>query len=49
MSTSDAELLGAARNGDEEAWEQIITRYQPLVDTISRRHRLAPYDANDVS
>lgn len=49
MSTSDAELLGAARNGDEGAWEQIITRYQPLVDTISRRHRLAPYDANDVS
>ena len=49
MSTSDAELLGAARNGDEEAWEQIITRYQSLVNTISRRHRLAPYDANDVS
>jgi RNA polymerase sigma factor (sigma-70 family) len=49
VSRSDAELLGAARKGDEAAWEQIITRYQPLVNSISRRHRLAPYDANDVS
>jgi RNA polymerase sigma factor (sigma-70 family) len=49
VSPSDAELLEAARTGDEEAWEQIITRYQPLIDAISRRHRLAPYDAPDVS
>jgi RNA polymerase sigma factor (sigma-70 family) len=49
VSHSDAELLGAAKKGDEEAWDKIITRYQPLIDTISRRHRLAPYDAHDVS
>jgi RNA polymerase sigma factor (sigma-70 family) len=49
VSRSDAELLGAAKNGDEEAWEQIITRYESLIDTISRRHRLAAYDAHDVS
>ena len=49
MSLSDAELLGAARNGDEEAWEQIVARYQSLINAISRRYRLAPYDAHDVS
>jgi RNA polymerase sigma factor (sigma-70 family) len=46
---SDADLLEAARKGDEEAWEQIVSRYQPLINAISRRHRLAPYDAHDVS
>jgi RNA polymerase sigma factor (sigma-70 family) len=49
MSPSDTELLGAARKGDEEAWEQIIDRYQSLINGISRRHHLAPYDAHDVS
>ena len=49
MSMSDAELLGAARKGDETAWEQIIARYQSLINAISRRYRLAPYDAHDVS
>ena len=49
MSSSDPELLGAARKCDEEAWEQIIARYQPLINSISRRYRLAPYDAHDVS
>ena len=46
---SDAELLASATDGDEQAWEQIIGRYQPLVDAIARRHRLAPCDAGDVS
>jgi RNA polymerase sigma factor (sigma-70 family) len=49
MWRSDAELLGAAKEGDEEAWGEIITRYQSLINAISRRHRLAPSDANDVS
>lgn len=49
MSVSDAELLGAARKGDDDAWEQIIARYESLINAISRRHRLASYDAHDVS
>ena len=49
MSPSDAELIEAASRCDEEAWEQIIGRYQPLINAISRRHRLAPYDVRDVS
>jgi RNA polymerase sigma factor (sigma-70 family) len=46
---SDAELIEAARRCDEEAWEQIIGRYQPLINAIIRRHRLAPDDVHDVS
>jgi RNA polymerase sigma factor (sigma-70 family) len=46
---SDAELLWAARTGDENAWEQIIARYQALINAIARRHRLEPSDAHDVS
>jgi DNA-directed RNA polymerase specialized sigma24 family protein len=49
MWRSDAELLGAAEEGDEEAWVEIIARYQSLINAISRRHRLAPSDAKDVS
>ena len=49
MSMSDAELIGAARKGDESAWEQIVARYQSLINAISRRYRLAPSDAHDVS
>lgn len=49
MSHSDVELIEAAGGCDEEAWEEIVGRYQPLINAISRRHRLAPDDANDLS
>ena len=49
MSMSDPELIEAARESDEEAWEQIVARYQPLINAISRRYRLAPSDGHDVS
>jgi RNA polymerase sigma factor (sigma-70 family) len=49
VPSSDAELLGVARKGDENAWEQIIARYQPLINGIARRHRLEPSDVHDVS
>jgi RNA polymerase sigma factor (sigma-70 family) len=49
MSHSDVELIEAAGECDEEAWEEIVGRYQPLINAISRRHRLAPDDANDLS
>jgi RNA polymerase sigma factor (sigma-70 family) len=48
VSTSDAELLGAAKKGEEGAWEQIIVRYQSLINAICRRYRLEPSDAHDV-
>jgi RNA polymerase sigma factor (sigma-70 family) len=49
VSLSDAELLGAASKGDDDAWEQIIARYESLINAICRRHRLASHDAHDVS
>jgi RNA polymerase sigma factor (sigma-70 family) len=49
MAHSDVELVEAAGECDEEAWEEIVGRYQPLINAISRRHRLAPDDANDLS
>jgi RNA polymerase sigma factor (sigma-70 family) len=49
VSSSDAELLRAARAGEENAWEQIIARYQSLINAIARRHRLEPSDGHDVS
>ena len=48
-TASDSELLGAAQQGDERAWERIVQRYQPLINSISRRHRLSSWDAHDVS
>jgi RNA polymerase sigma factor (sigma-70 family) len=49
VSPSDTELVESATKSDEEAWEQLVGRYQPLINAISRRHRLAPSDAHDVS
>lgn len=53
MSASQADLnvdlLAAAQSGDEEAWERLMSRYQPLVDKIIRHHRLSPWDGEDVS
>ena len=45
----DVELLAAAQRGDEDAWQRLIARYQPLVDKIVRRHRLSTWDGQDVS
>jgi RNA polymerase sigma factor (sigma-70 family) len=41
-------VLGAAR-GDQEAWERIVLRYQPLVRSVARRFRLSAADVDDVS
>lgn len=49
MSLSETGIAELAAKDDEEAWEQLIGRFQPLIDSIARRHRLAPSDAQDVS
>ena len=43
------ELVLAARKGDGTAWNALISRYTPLIDSITRRYRLSPSDAEDVS
>ena len=37
MQPSDEQLVRACQRGDEDAWEQLITRYRRLVYTIPRR------------
>ncbi len=49
MSCSDTELVESATKSNQEAWEQLINRYQHLINAVCRRHRLAPSDAQDVS
>jgi RNA polymerase sigma factor (sigma-70 family) len=41
-------LVLAARDGDREAWNQIVERYAPLVWGICRRHGLSRIDTDDV-
>lgn len=42
-------LVRAARGGDESAWNQLVTRYMPLVRSVIARHRLMIGDAGDVN
>ncbi|MGM1065565.1 RNA polymerase sigma factor [Saccharothrix sp. Mg75] len=42
-------LVGAAADGDQHAWHEIIDRYTPLVLSVIYRHRLRPADAADVN
>lgn len=43
------ELVPAAREGDQSAWDAIVERFLPLVDAIVRRYRLTEADGDDVS
>ncbi len=44
-----AALVAAAADGDQVAWDSLVTRYAGLVWSIARSHRLGPADAADVS
>ena len=37
-----------ARNGDKQAWDDIVERYAPLIWSICRQYRLDDADAEDV-
>jgi RNA polymerase sigma factor (sigma-70 family) len=41
-------LVVRAKAGDQQAWDELVTRFAPLVWSICRRHGLADTDANDV-
>jgi RNA polymerase sigma factor (sigma-70 family) len=43
------ELVPAAADGDQEAWDALVDRFAGLVWSIARGHRLSPADAADVS
>ena len=41
-------LVTRARDGDKDAWDELVERYAPLVFSVCRRYRLAPPDIDDV-
>ena len=43
-----AELVRAAAEGDQAAWNGLVDRYNGLVWSVARSHRLALADASDV-
>jgi RNA polymerase sigma factor (sigma-70 family) len=48
MELGDKELLQACRNGDQAAWEALVSRYQRLMYAIPRRAGLDDDQAADV-
>ncbi len=46
-STSAAELVGRAADGDHAAWRALIRRYELMVDAVVHCHGLAGQDAED--
>jgi RNA polymerase sigma factor (sigma-70 family) len=43
-----ADLVQAAAEGDQVAWDGLVERFNGLVWSVARAHRLAPVDASDV-
>lgn len=48
LDKSDAEIIKACRRGDQNAWDQLIDRYQRLVFAIPRRAGLSESQSADV-
>jgi RNA polymerase sigma factor (sigma-70 family) len=44
----DSELIGRCLDGDQSAWEALITRYRRLIYSIPIKARLSPDDAADI-
>jgi RNA polymerase sigma factor (sigma-70 family) len=42
------DLVTRARNGEQQAWDELVERYAPLIWSICRRFRLESADAEDV-
>ena len=45
---SVTDLVTGARNGEKQAWDQLVERYAPLIWSICRKYRLGRADADDV-
>lgn len=48
IDRADADLLRACARGDENAWNELVDRYQRLIITIPRRAGLSEEQASDV-
>jgi RNA polymerase sigma factor (sigma-70 family) len=47
MTRTNAELLDAARGGDQAAWQDLVAHYNALVWSVARGYRLSTPDAAD--
>ena len=45
---SVTDLVTRASNGEQQAWDALVERYDPLVWSICRRHGLSDADVRDV-
>ena len=43
-----SDLMTGARSGERQAWDALVERYDPLIWSICRRHRLGRTDTEDV-
>lgn len=48
LERDDASLVRACRNGDENAWNELVERYQRLIFAIPRRAGLSEAQAADI-
>ena len=48
LERSDAELVAGCRRGDQNAWDELVARYQRLIFAIPRRAGLTDEQAADV-
>lgn len=45
---TDEQLVSACRSGDNKAWEQLYSRYKPLVRAVANRYYLYGYESEDL-
>ena len=48
IQDADADLVEAARKGDQSAWDALVARHGNRVWAVARAHRLSSADAEDV-
>ena len=46
---SDLELLSACRDGDQDAWEVLVERYERLVFSVALRNGVTREEAADIT
>jgi RNA polymerase sigma factor (sigma-70 family) len=47
VDATNGELMAAAASGDQRAWDSLVRRYNNLLWSIARAHRLSEADAKD--
>ena len=48
LERSDAELVRRCQNGDQAAWDELVSRYQRLIYAVPRRAGLTEEQASDI-